>query len=89
MCAAGLHDPLEKCLSLARTWAIAKRGTKTADHVIEPDAGFHHMAPRGDDAAHPMRCWGFDVHLLVKAGACQLGEPGGIMWICLVRLQCL
>lgn len=43
---SGLHDPLEECVSLARTWAIAKRGAETADHVVEPDIPLPWSCPR-------------------------------------------
>ncbi len=68
---------------------MAERRAETADRVVEPDTRFHQMAACGDDAAHPVRCRRFYVHLLVKAGSCQLCEAGGVVRVGLVCRHCL
>ena len=84
-----LRDPLKERLSLAKAGAIAERGAKTTDHVVEPDTRFHQMAARGDHAADTVSGRGFDMHLLVETRSCQLRQPGGIVRIGLFRLHCL
>jgi len=72
---------------LSGTRAVAERGAKAADHVVEPDACFDQMATRGDHAAHAMGCRRFDVHFLVEPCPRKLREPGGIVVVGLVRLH--
>ena len=72
---------------MSRTKAITERRAKTADHDVEPNTCFDQMATRGDHPAHAMRCWGFDVHRLIRPRPRQFREPGDIVQVGLVRLH--
>ena len=86
---AALHHAVDKGLTLAGTGFESEGSSQAADHVVEPYPGFDQVVARRDDAAHTMGGGRLDVHLFIEAGTGKLSQPGCVMRISLVRLQCL